>query len=42
MGVLTRPAGVAAFIAIQWFALAGKWLGWRASWKGRQYRRSHG
>ena len=39
LGVLTRPAGVLLFVAIQWVALVGKWLGWKASWKGRVYQR---
>ncbi len=40
-GALTRPAGVLLFIAIQWVALIGKWLGWKATWKGRSYQRLH-
>ena len=38
-GALTRPAGVLLFVAIQWLALIGKWIGWKASWKGRVYDR---
>jgi len=38
-GALTRPAGVLLFVAIQWLALLGKWVGWKASWKGRAYDR---
>jgi glycosyltransferase involved in cell wall biosynthesis len=38
-GVLTRPAGVLLFVTIQWLALIGKWIGWKASWKGRVYDR---
>jgi hypothetical protein len=41
LGALTRPLGVALFIAIQWLALAGKWTGRRASWKGRSYVPRH-
>lgn len=39
LGALTRPAGVLLFVAIQWIALIGKWIGWKASWKGRTYDR---
>ncbi len=39
LGALTRPAGVLLFVAIQWLALMGKWVGWKASWKGRAYDR---
>lgn len=39
LGALTRPAGVLLFVAIQWVALVGKYLGWKASWKGRVYER---
>ena len=39
LGALTRPAGVLLFVAIQWLALIGKWIGWKASWKGRVYDR---
>jgi hypothetical protein len=42
LGALTRPAGVALLVGIQWMALAGKWLGWRATWKGRSYKPDHG
>lgn len=38
-GTLLRPAGVLIFVAIQWVALVGKWVGWKASWKGRVYDR---
>lgn len=38
-GALTRPAGVLLFVTIQWLALLGKWVGWKASWKGRAYDR---
>jgi hypothetical protein len=41
LGALTRPAGVLLLIAIQWSSLAGKWLGWRTTWKGRRYDRVH-
>lgn len=39
LGALTRPAGVLIFVAIQWLALVGKWVGWKATWKGRSYER---
>ena len=39
LGAVARPAGVLTFVAIQWIALIGKWVGWRATWKGRSYER---
>ena len=39
LGAIARPAGVLTFVAIQWIALIGKWIGWRATWKGRSYER---
>lgn len=42
LGTVLRPLGVAALVAIQWWALAGKWVGWKATWKGRHYLRAHG
>lgn len=38
-GALSRPLGVVVFVGIQWFALLAKLLGFRSSWKGREYAR---
>lgn len=37
LGVVFHPIGVAILLAIQWWALLGKLLGWQSTWKGRAY-----
>lgn len=38
LGALLHPLGVAALLAIQWWALGRQLAGRPASWKGREYR----
>ena len=37
-GVILHPAGVAFFLAVQWYALGRKLLGKPAAWRGRTYQ----
>jgi glycosyltransferase involved in cell wall biosynthesis len=38
LGALLHPLGVLMLVALQWFALARKIFGGKATWKGRVYR----
>ena len=37
LGAALHPAGVAFFLAVQWYAFARKLLGRPAAWRGRSY-----